>query len=161
MYPPVYPIRERPDIPNLSHPEKCDAVLEQIMESFFQKPVSFSFDSFLTFRLKQYFEKLHTYLEAAIDEYKLEQEYQSFVHQLREMLVSTESKLDELHLVYQYHFDFYDKTFTHIPRSQLIKYMNRTHFNSYSYYIDSVVLAPLVSIAPKNYFSIQIIPSTS
>ncbi|WP_404428915.1 sporulation protein YtxC [Sutcliffiella horikoshii] len=143
---------ERTDIPNLPAIEQRDAQLESVMQSFFQKPVSFSFDSFITFRLKEYFEGLHVFVEAAIDEYKLEQEYQSFVHQLRELLTTTDSKLDELHLVYQYQFDFYDKSFSHIPKNQLIKFMNRTHFNNYSYYIDSVVLAPLVSIAPKKLF---------
>ncbi|MEA3320926.1 MAG: sporulation protein YtxC [Bacillota bacterium] len=143
---------ERSDIPNLPAIEQRDAQLESVMQSFFQKPISFSFDSFITFRLKEYFEGLQVFVEAAIDEYKLEQEYQSFVHQLRELLTTTDSKLDELHLVYQYQFDFYDKSFSHIPKNQLIKFMNRTHFNNYSYYIDSVVLAPLVSIAPKKLF---------
>ncbi|TYS69016.1 putative sporulation protein YtxC [Sutcliffiella horikoshii] len=143
---------ERSDIPNLPALEQRDAQLESVMQSFFQKPISFSFDSFITFRLKEYFEGLQVFVEAAIDEYKLEQEYQSFVHQLRELLTTTDSKLDELHLVYQYQFDFYDKSFSHIPKNQLIKFMNRTHFNNYSYYIDSVVLAPLVSIAPKKLF---------
>ncbi|UAL46479.1 sporulation protein YtxC [Sutcliffiella horikoshii] len=143
---------ERADIPNLPAIEQRDAQLESVMQSFFQKPISFSFDSFITFRLKEYFEGLQVFVEAAIDEYKLEQEYQSFVHQLRELLTTTDSKLEELHLVYQYQFDFYDKSFSHIPKNQLIKFMNRTHFNNYSYYIDSVVLAPLVSIAPKKLF---------
>jgi putative sporulation protein YtxC len=143
---------ERSDIPNLPSIDHRGVQLEEVMESFFLEPVSFSFDSFLTFRLKEYFECLQVYVEAAIDEYKLEQEYQSFVHQLRDLLATTESKMDELHLVYQYQFDFFDKAFSHIPKSQLIKYMNRTHFNNYSYYIDSVVLAPLVSIAPKKLY---------
>ncbi|WP_404444344.1 hypothetical protein LG307_16760 [Sutcliffiella horikoshii] len=143
---------ERTDIPNLPAIDQRDAQLETVMQSFFQEPVSFSFDSFIMFRLKEYFEGLQVFVEAAIDEYKLEQEYQSFVHQLRELLTTTDSKLDELHLVYQYQFDFYDKSFSHIPKNQLIKFMNRTHFNNYSYYIDSVVLAPLVSIAPKKLF---------
>lgn len=143
---------ERSDIPNLPSIDHRGVQLEEVMESFFLEPISFSFDSFLTFRLKEYFESLQVYVEAAIDEYKLEQEYQSFVHQLRDLLATTESKMDELHLVYQYQFDFYDKAFSHIPKSQLIKYMNRTHFNNYSYYIDSVVLAPLVSIAPKKLY---------
>ncbi|MGD6992708.1 sporulation protein YtxC [Sutcliffiella horikoshii] len=143
---------ERSDIPNLPAIEQRDAQLDSVMQSFFQQPISFSFDSFIMFRLKEYFEGLQVFVEAAIDEYKLEQEYQSFVHQLRGLLTTTDSKLDELHLVYQYQFDFYDKSFSHIPKNQLIKFMNRTHFNNYSYYIDSVVLAPLVSIAPKKLF---------
>lgn len=143
---------ERSDIPNLPSVEQRENILENVMDAFFEKPISFSFDSFLTFRLKKYFESIHIYLESAIDEYKLEQEYQSFIHQLRNLLTTTEPKMEELHLLYQYQFDFYDKTFKLIPKSQLIKYMNRTHFNNYSYYIDSVVLAPLVSISPKKLY---------
>jgi putative sporulation protein YtxC len=143
---------ERSDIPNLPPIQEREKQLDSIIHGFFLEPVSFSFDSFLTFRLKEYYDTLQIYLEAAIDEYKLEQEYQTFIHQLRELLNATDSKLNEVHLVYQYQFDFYDDSLNHITKNQLIKYMNRTHFNNYSYYIDSVVLAPLVSIAPRKLF---------
>jgi putative sporulation protein YtxC len=143
---------ERQDIPNLPPIREREENLDTIIQAFFLEPVSFSFDSFLTFRLKKYFDILQVYLEAAIDEYKLEQEYQTFIYQLRELLASTESKLKEVHLVYQYQFDFYDDAHNQIHKNQLIKYMNRTHFNNYSYYIDSVVLAPLVSIAPEKLY---------
>ncbi|WP_169864827.1 putative sporulation protein YtxC [Sutcliffiella halmapala] len=143
---------ERQDIPNLPPIKERENHLDATIEAFFLEPVSFSFDSFLTFRLKEYFDVLQVYVEAAIDEYKLEQEYQTFIYQLRDLLSSTESKLKEVHLVYQYQFDFYDETHKHIHKNQLIKYMNRTHFNNYAYYIDSVVLAPLVSIAPEKLY---------
>lgn len=144
---------ERQDIPNLPPIKERESLLDSTIQAFFQEnPVSFSFDSFLTFRLKKYFDSLQVFVETAIDEYKLEQEYQTFIYQLRELLTSTESKIKEVHLVYQYQFDFYDDTHNHISKNQLIKYMNRTHFNNYSYYIDSVVLAPLVSIAPEKLY---------
>ena len=143
---------ERSDIPNLPPIQEREQLLDSIIHGFLLKPVSFSFESFLTFRLKEYYDALQVYLEAAIDEYKLEQEYQSFIHQLRELLIATDSKLNEVHLVYHHQFEFYDEDLNHITKNQLIKYMNRTHFNNYSYYIDSVVLAPLVSIAPRKLF---------
>ena len=40
---------------------------------------SFSFDSFTTFRLKSFYQSLEKYAMQAIDEYKLEQDYQNFI----------------------------------------------------------------------------------
>ena len=48
----------------------------------------FSIRSFMTFRLAKYYERLRSYVEAAIDEYKMEQEYQTFIQSLRDYVMS-------------------------------------------------------------------------
>ncbi|GAA3320716.1 hypothetical protein GCM10020331_032850 [Ectobacillus funiculus] len=45
--------------------------------------------------------------ELAIDEYKLEQEYQSFVEMLRQHVYTRKSRLSCLHLVYNGSFTFF------------------------------------------------------
>ena len=140
------------DIPNLPESEQREEELQAVLESLIYSKISFSIDSLITFRLKHYFDQLMPYIEAAIDEYKLEQEYQAFIQQLREVLFCTDSTMDEVHLVYNYQFKFFDRNGILISKNQLIKFINRTHFNNYGYYIDSVVLAPLVSIAPKKLY---------
>ncbi|AST92816.1 MULTISPECIES: sporulation protein YtxC [Sutcliffiella] len=143
---------ERDDIPNLPSLVERDQTLIKSLHLLLENPVSFSFESVLTFRLKHYFDSLYQFIEAAIDEYKMEQEYQAFIQQLREVLFSAESKLDEVHLVYETHFEFYDSQQNYLSKDHLKKYINRTHFNNYAFYIDSVVLAPLVSIAPNKLY---------
>lgn len=57
-----------------------------------------SFDSFSKFRLKELQERLLQIVDLAIDEYKMEQEYQMFIHMLREYLASREQKMKAIHL---------------------------------------------------------------
>jgi putative sporulation protein YtxC len=53
-------------------------------DSLLRQPVSFlEFEAFLKFRLREYLSALMKLVECAIDEYKLEMEYQLFVDQLR------------------------------------------------------------------------------
>lgn len=61
-----------------------EAKIRDAVEEIFQDHVSFSFDSFLKFRLRPYLKMLESYVEIAIDEYKMEQEYQMFIQTLRD-----------------------------------------------------------------------------
>ncbi|MEW8971628.1 MAG: sporulation protein YtxC, partial [Mesobacillus sp.] len=51
-------------------------IIQSCINEIFNEKVSFSFDSFVMFRLKAYTEQLSKWVEIAIDEYKMEQEYQ-------------------------------------------------------------------------------------
>ncbi|KHF28789.1 YtxC-like family protein [Anoxybacillus sp. BCO1] len=110
----------------------------------------------MTFRLKPYYDRLMHYVELAIDEYKLEQEYQSFVQLLREIVVSRQPQMSILHLVYENEtFQFFDDQFFHLSPQQLKQFIDRRLMVSQPMYIDTSVLAPLVSIAPEKYICIQ------
>lgn len=61
--------------------------------------------SFQTFRLGNYYEQLREYVEAAIDEYKMEQEYQNFIQTLRDYVTSNTPRMEKVHIVH-------DGTFT-------------------------------------------------
>ena len=58
----------------------------------------------MTFRLAKYYERLRSYVEAAIDEYKMEQEYQTFIQSLRDYVMSKEPMLDHVHIVHDGYF---------------------------------------------------------
>jgi putative sporulation protein YtxC len=120
---------------------------------FLKDGLSFSFASFVTFRLKRYIDRLRHYVELAIDEYKLEQEYQNFVQMLRDYVAAREAKWETVHLVHRSpHFLFFDEQFRHVPKSELKQWIDRNLSVSQPMYIDSSVLAPLVSIAPRTIY---------
>lgn len=118
----------------------------------FEKRVSFSFPSFLTFRMRGVMHHLIEFVGDAIDEYKMEQEYQSFVHALRNHMLSNTPKLKQLHVLHQYYFHFYSDKFSKIEKTKLKRYIDRKLQTSFPVYIDESVLAPLISIAPKHLF---------
>jgi putative sporulation protein YtxC len=130
--------------------ESREHFIEQALTEFLSAHISFSFESFLYFRLKKYKEKLLHYVELAIDEYKLEQEYQNFIQTLRDCLASRPAKCSVVHLLHREStFTFYDEYFCEISAKELRNLIDRTLIVNQPMYIDSSVLAPLVSIAPK------------
>lgn len=110
----------------------------------------FSFESLMTFRLKPYYDRLMHYVELAIDEYKLEQEYQAFVHMLREIVALRQPQMNALHVLYEHgSFQFFDERFVYLSPQQLKQWIDRRLMVSQPMYIDTSVLAPLISIAPE------------
>jgi putative sporulation protein YtxC len=130
-----------------------ETLIEEALSLFLKDDLSFSFESFVKFRLKQYMDRLQHYVELAIDEYKLEQEYQNFIQMLRDCLQSRQPKLLTVHLVHDPPtFIFYDEQFREMTTNELKYLIDRTLIVSQPMYIDSSVLAPLVSIAPQKIY---------
>ncbi|WP_031407744.1 putative sporulation protein YtxC [Geobacillus vulcani] len=125
------------------------AMLRDAFASFLRDGLSFSFSSFVTFRLKPYMERLQHYVELAIDEYKLEQEYQNFVQMLRDCLAGRAPQWPRLYLVHDPpHFVFYDSEQRELSTAEVRQLIDRHLVFSQPMYIDASVLAPLVSLAP-------------
>lgn len=124
-------------------------LIEKTLYQFLKVPISFSFESFVKFRLKPYHDLLFQFVALAIDEYKFEQEYQSFIQTLRELLDNRKAKLSCLHLLHQgYLFRFYNEKFQEIGEDEMRQLLDRKLFQGQQIFIDSAVIAPLVSIAP-------------
>nr|WP_304217793.1 putative sporulation protein YtxC [Fredinandcohnia onubensis] len=139
-----------PEIPGVQDVVPREQLIVEALHDFMEIPISFSFESFLKFRMRSYNEALLQIIESAIDEYKLEQEYQTFIQGLREFREKREPKLEQLHILHDEQFYFYNHEFTEIKRDELFKYIDRKLILHQPLYIDSAVLAPLVSIAPKS-----------
>ncbi|MED3994310.1 sporulation protein YtxC [Peribacillus frigoritolerans] len=125
-------------------------LIEEGLQSILAGKVSFSFDSFTTFRLKSFQHTLEKYVVKAIDEYKLEQDYQNFIATLRDCLQGQESKLRKLHLVNRDGFHFYDQKFSKLDRPKINSMIDRRLLAKSSLFLDTVILAPLLSIAPES-----------
>jgi putative sporulation protein YtxC len=135
----------------LSGPDEKKYV-QQAINEIFRGNISFSFDSFVMFRLKPFFDRLLSYVEVAIDEYKLEQEYQMFVQTLREFLSAQKAQRESIHLTLEDEPVFYDQDLREIKRSELIKGIDRKLLGNHPVYVDSVTIAPLLSIAPVTIY---------
>lgn len=122
------------------------------IEYIFQDDISFSFDSFLKFRLRPYLQFLEGYVEIAIDEYKMEQEYQMFVQMLREFLINRKPKMDVLHLLFDEEITFYNDQFVEMKRAELTRLIDRKLLVNHPVYVDSASIAPLLSLAPTTIF---------
>jgi putative sporulation protein YtxC len=125
-----------------------DAVSDLLQDS----NIAFSFEAFVKFRLRGYLEKLLKYVEIAIDEYKMEQEYQVFIQTLREFLHSRHEKVQQLHLVYDEEPTFFNEEFQEIKKAELARMIDRKLLSNHPVYVDSVTIAPLLSIAPKQIY---------
>ncbi|PLR98101.1 putative sporulation protein YtxC [Bacillus sp. T33-2] len=129
-----------------------ERTLMAAIDELFSKKITFSFDSFVMFRLKSYIEQLGSYLKVAIDEFKMEQDYQMFVQTLREFLVGRPAQFSHLHLVIKEEAAFYNEFFEEIKRSDIVKTIDRKLVANHPVYVDSVTIAPLLSTAPTTIF---------
>lgn len=133
-------------------------IIRMAIDEILQDHVTFSFDSFVKFRLRSYLQALESYVEIAIDEYKMEQEYQMFVHMLRDFLVNREPKMNTLHLLFDEEITFYNEHFVEIKRGELIRLIDRKLLVNHPVYVDSASIAPLLSLAPTSIFIYTKVP---
>ncbi len=140
---------ERLDLPNVSKVFSTEKIIYDAFSEFLSRDCSFCYESFLTFRLKSYLDKLIDCVEMSIDEYQLEQEYQNLVESFRYYIKKRTPKLNCIHLVIDKSFSFYDEYFHLITDEKLENYLDREIIFEKGIPIQEMVISPLVSIAPK------------
>ncbi|CAI9389324.1 MULTISPECIES: sporulation protein YtxC [Bacillaceae] len=144
---------EREGLANITKDINIKACLAESMNNFMvETHHAFSFDSFVTFRLKAFFEKLLKYIELSIDEYKMEQEYQVFIHSLRNSLSKKTAKVNHIHVLVDLEIQFFDTEYQEIPQQELMMLYEQRSLASSPYYIDPYSLGPLLAIAPKTIY---------
>ncbi|MCJ7839762.1 putative sporulation protein YtxC [Lederbergia sp. NSJ-179] len=111
-----------------------------------------AFDSFLKFRLREYFKHVTTYLGVAIDEYKMEQDYQVFVQTLRDYLQGRHTKQSIVHLILERPVTFYDDALEEMTQEKINALLDPRLLSNHPVYVDSAVIAPLLSMAPNKIF---------
>src|SRR5690606_34593044 len=110
------------------------------------------FESFLRFRLKKYFERIREYLNIAIDEYKMEQDYQMFVNMLRDYLKKRSTKQNVVHVLLEKPILFFNEKLNEMGKDEIKDFMDRRLLSNHPVYVDSSVIAPLLSMAPIKIF---------
>lgn len=147
----IYSILEghRVDLASVLKDASLSKHLEEAIKEMYEHHKIFSLDSFLKFRMRPFLNRLEKYIEVSIDEYKMEQEYQMFIQTLRDFLSSREAKVSRLHLAMKDEVTFFDESFVEIKKSQLTEMIDRRLLSNHPVYVDSVTIAPLLSIAPS------------
>lgn len=132
-----------------------ESYIKSSLNNWLCDPLSFSFSSYVRFRLRTYREMVAKLAEVAIDEYKLEQEYQMFIETLRQQVRSRKSRLSCVHLIFDESFIFYDDKGRRLKQEKLVRYMDEDLLKQKDVYIDTKVIAPLLSISPKKFIYIR------
>ncbi|WNS74546.1 putative sporulation protein YtxC [Bacillus sp. DTU_2020_1000418_1_SI_GHA_SEK_038] len=122
--------------------------IKHSINEIFHEDITFSFDSFVKFRMRPLMDQMAKYVEISIDEYKMEQEYQMFIQTLREFLIGREAKLDHIHLLIDDGIHFFNENYFEMKRGDLVRMIDRKLLINHPVYVDSVTIAPLLSIAP-------------
>lgn len=136
------------DLPKIRGLPPREEVIVDALESFFDCEMMFSYESFLQFRLKPYRELLQEYIECAIDEFKLEQEYQDFIHQLRQFVKARVSLFSTVHLIHdEDHFRLYNQHNYELKEEDIAGLLKENQ-HSFHDFIASDLLKLLIVIAP-------------
>ncbi|UTE74141.1 hypothetical protein M1I95_06625 [Rossellomorea marisflavi] len=144
---------ERPELTELlTDWDESGLVLGEV-QNLLCHPAPVTFDSFATFRLKKLHDKWREMLGLAIDEYKMEQEYQVFIQMLREYLAIRGERTDTIHLYpSRTGFRFFDGHYTEVTKEELMNAIDKRLFFQHPLYVDSSTIAPLLSLAPRSIF---------
>ncbi|WP_335872694.1 putative sporulation protein YtxC [Bacillus sp. 2205SS5-2] len=144
---------ERVELVSLLNEWDEDTFIYQAIDLLLTGREPVSFDTFVKFRLKRYQNRLLQYIELAIDEYKMEQDYQMFIHTLRDYISTKKEELHHIHLyLYNHESFFYNEAFREMKREELLSKMDKRLLVNHPLYIDSVTIAPLLSLAPKKIY---------
>lgn len=143
---------EKEDVPRKKFPQSKEELIEDSLKHFFMRNVSFTFESFMRFRLKGYIQRLVYYVELGIDEYKLEQDYQVLLDQLRYIAAKQSSKEEIVHIEHDQHFYLYDGHFLEITEEEKKRYREELMMHHPQLYIDEDVVKPLLAMAPSRIY---------
>ncbi|MGO4888668.1 putative sporulation protein YtxC [Anaerobacillus sp. MEB173] len=131
---------------NISSREK---VIYQAFSKFIIEETNFYYESFLKFRLKEYYEQLIETVGLAIDEYLLEQEYQHMVENLRCYLKTSKPIFPVLHILHDQKFYFFNEDFHILEQKDIAAFYDEEIKFEEGLSIGQIVISPLVSLAPK------------
>jgi putative sporulation protein YtxC len=139
-----------PEVKNL--PSLSGNIREQWQSILSEKRNFLEFEAFLKFRLKDYLATLLKVVECAIDEYKLELEYQSFIEHLRTCLSKQKSilKNDIVILFDHENVIIFDEMQNQLSKTELKNLHDRALKLTKAVNLDERLLGPLIGLAPSS-----------
>ncbi|MFC7371339.1 sporulation protein YtxC [Fictibacillus iocasae] len=112
-------------------------------------PQEFYFEAVIMFRLKQYDTILRSYAECAIDEYKMELEYQMFIDHIRRCVERQRTYEKHVTVVYNGDFLLLDSMMQPFSKGQISELYEKSLLITKEIDLDERVLGPLVALAPE------------
>jgi putative sporulation protein YtxC len=142
---------EKPELPNVHELPSRKQIIRDAISDLIEEPSSFSFQSLETFRLSSYYSCLIRYLELAIDEYKLQQEYAAFVDKLRRIVKSYRPMRSIIYVVDKKPFRLYDEHFKPIENVNSIRSFYPL-LKQWGVEAEPSILLTLIGLAPLKVF---------
>jgi len=123
-------------------------ILEAVFREALLEEESVHFDSILVFRLHNFYKDLIDFVGYALDEYKREEEYQSYVEHLREYIHLKPTNMDHLILVQGSNFHFYDSKGNAFSQEKLKQLTNGEPLYLFGLEKEEVNITPVIALAP-------------
>ena len=133
-------------------PEKLRNRVSGLFKEIVSEQVPFSFQSLWSFRMRAIQDEFVSLVGIAIDEYKLEQDYQEFIFLLRGLLEVRRPLLEEVHLVYKDEFFFYNQHFQLISKRNLANAIDRKLLAKSSLFVDTNTLPRSFRLLLENLY---------
>ncbi|WP_017726629.1 putative sporulation protein YtxC [Halalkalibacterium ligniniphilum] len=140
---------DRKDLPSLSPFFNRRAFVYEAFSKHIEEEMTFYYEPFITFRLREYGEMLIDCVEIAIDEYMMEQEYQNMVEDFRQYIRLKKPKRDKLILVHDGTFTFYDEHACKISKEEILFHLQEDLVFEQGVAIEEMVISPLVCMLPE------------
>ncbi|PWU68190.1 sporulation protein YtxC [Gracilibacillus dipsosauri] len=116
------------------------------------EPDVIRFDSIVHFRLHHYLEQLTEIVGLAIDEFKREEEYQSFINSIREFVHRKQAEEDVIFVLAGEQYQFYREDGTCLTKEMLEELMNHFPLFIFGMQENEWNISPLLMLAPKHLF---------
>ncbi len=107
------------------------------------------FDSIVNFRLNVFKDQLIHYVGLAIDEFKREEEHQSFINMLREYISRKEATYEVIHILQGENFSFFTSDGHQLNERELRMIMQKEPLYIVGLDGEEFNLAPLIAMAPE------------
>lgn len=140
-------------IPNVKHLPNLNGLIRRQWNAILEVKTEFlEFESFIKFRLKEYLATLLKIVECAIDEYKLELEYQMFVEQLRTCITKQRSfsKTDIVIIFEQETVLLFDEQQNQLSHTDLMMFHEKALRLTNVSNLDERLLGPLIGLSPSS-----------
>ncbi len=123
-----------------------------LLLSIIQTEKKIHFDSIVQFRFSQIKDLYIEHIGLAIDEYKREEEHQTYVHMLREHVTTLEEKADEIHVIQGSPFEFFNSSGKRFSRFELRALMHESPLYLIGLDAEEFNLAPIIALSPKHIY---------
>ncbi|SDB83736.1 putative sporulation protein YtxC [Shouchella lonarensis] len=141
---------ERPDIPIIHAHSRRRNYLYEAFSTYIDPHTSFYYEAFLTFRLKKYGDVLVDVVGKAIDEYLLEQEYQTMVEGCRQYLKQTAPKRKLIYVVQDQQTKLYNEHWARLTNAAVPEELEKICMFEKDVDKDKRLISPLVSRVPAH-----------
>ena len=130
---------------------KKESILFNTFYRFLKENDKLFLKGFITFRLKKYISELEKSIDTAINSYLIEKEYSEFVSLLKLYINTEESKIDEVHLIYNTEKPILLDKNKNIIKTD-INLLNAKYLSDISFSSLDRVLNTLLNIVPKKIY---------